>query len=397
MNPAITHERRQFRMPAHLAMQDNGRSPSAPVVVDKITDLTGDRDRERLDITLVTALFELLHPESVAIWACVGEAGRQRWLKRALCSVETGVAVADPAWMDFALLDAMHQHPVREMCLRTQLPQTSVTRPSHTPGAAHWTVLPLVGEQSTSAIVEICSTQPLTAEATRMAMGILKIFQNFQSLLDYSEHDTLTGLLNRKTFDDSFFKVAIASQTESVQFTDSVQLTQHVSNVIANLPNAVETPRAIHVRPRVFLGVIDIDHFKSVNDTYGHLIGDEILLLLSRIMRNTFRYADRLYRFGGEEFLVMMQCASEQEAASAFERLRANTQAYAFPQVGSITISVGFTEVASTDSPNTAFERADKALYYAKKNGRNQVHSHEELVSTSAIAVEEKVGEVELF
>jgi diguanylate cyclase (GGDEF)-like protein len=395
MNSASVHERRKLNLPTHLASPEDERAPSAPAVVDKLTDLTGYRDRERLDITLVTALFELLRPESVAIWASVGEAGRQRWLKRAILSEETRVPVVDPIWMDFGLLDHLHEHPVRMVCLRRQLPQTTVAVSGGPRGIAQWTVLPLVGEQSTTAVVEIRSDAPLTAEATRMAMGILKIFQNFQSLLDYSEHDTLTGLLNRKTFDDSFFKVAIAAQSEAAEL--ALVAPKAVPSSARPLSVAVDAKRTLTARPRIFLGVIDIDHFKAVNDTYGHLIGDEILLLLSRIMRNTFRYADRLYRFGGEEFLVMMQCANEAEAAMAFERLRANTESYAFPQVGTKTISVGFTEVSATDSPNSAFERADKALYFAKKNGRNQVHSYATLVASKQITVEDIQGDVELF
>ena len=80
-----------------------------------------------------------------------------------------------------------------------------------------------------------------------------------------------------------------------------------------------------------------------------------------------------------------------------FERLRANTQGYAFPQVGTITISTGFTVVGTNDAPSTAFQRADKALYYAKGNGRNQVQSHAALIAARAIESETRTGDVELF
>jgi diguanylate cyclase (GGDEF)-like protein len=126
--------------------------------------------------------------------------------------------------------------------------------------------------------------------------------------------------------------------------------------------------------------VLDIDHFKRVNDTFGHLIGDEVLLLLSRLMRTSFRFHDHLYRFGGEEFVVLMRCESEHDAAQAFERLRANVERYTFPQVGRITISVGFTGLRPGDTPQLAFARADKAVYHAKQNGRNRVASHTLLV-----------------
>jgi diguanylate cyclase (GGDEF)-like protein len=148
---------------------------------------------------------------------------------------------------------------------------------------------------------------------------------------------------------------------------------------------------------RHWLGVIDIDHFKSVNDNYGHLIGDEVLLLLSRLMRSRFRFHDRLYRFGGEEFVVLMRCGSEEDAHHAFERLRTGVERYPFPQVGHITVSVGFTEVKIGDTPSGAFERADKAVYYGKTHGRNQVCSHAKLVASGELEDLSVSGDVELF
>jgi PleD family two-component response regulator len=92
-----------------------------------------------------------------------------------------------------------------------------------------------------------------------------------------------------------------------------------------------------------------------------------------------------------------MRCDSEFDAQRAFERLRINTEGYGFPQVGNITVSIGFSELKSADSPSAAIERADKAVYYAKAHGRNQVQSYAELVARGELDVTEKVGDVELF
>jgi diguanylate cyclase (GGDEF)-like protein len=211
--------------------------------------------------------------------------------------------------------------------------------------------------------------------------SILRIYRNFQGLLDYSERDTLTGLLNRKTFDESFLKATSAPPM-------SAAMAQATS------PDGRRHVASSH---RHWIGVIDIDHFKSVNDNYGHLIGDEVLLLLSRLMRSSFRFHDRLYRFGGEEFVVLMRCATDEDARMALERMRTNTNTYPFPQVGSISISIGFTEVKPGDTPSAAFERADKAVYYAKAHGRNQVQSHAELVARGLLDDASKIGDVELF
>lgn len=122
-----------------------------------------------------------------------------------------------------------------------------------------------------------------------------------------------------------------------------------------------------------------------------------MLLLVARILRSTFRFQDQLYRFGGEEFVIMLRCDGEAEALQAFERFRHNMENFAFPQVGRVTVSLGFTEVVPGDTPAAAFERADKAVYYAKQNGRNQVHSQAELVRIGALEDASKVGDVELF
>ena len=115
-------------------------------------------------------------------------------------------------------------------------------------------------------------------------------------------------------------------------------------------------------------------------------------------MRTCFRLSDQLYRFGGEEFVVLMRCRSEADALQVLERLRVCTEQYLFPQVGRITVSMGLSDVRVGDTPSGAIERADKALYFAKGNGRNQVCSYAALVTVGALEDQAvKVGEVELF
>lgn len=236
-----------------------------------------------------------------------------------------------------------------------------------------------VPDRDVVGVIEILSTRRLGTGAQRMVSSVLRIYHNFQGLLDYSERDTLTGLLNRKTFDESFLKVL-----------SDIPVKHEVRHEAEDRRHETATPHYV-------LGVIDIDHFKSVNDRFGHLIGDEVLLLLSRLMRGSFRFHDLLYRFGGEEFVVLMRCDEEIHAGEAFERLRLNTERYAFPQVGRITVSIGFTEVRAGDAPAAAFERADKAVYHAKANGRNQVHNYAALVASGIIQEATQLSDVELF
>jgi diguanylate cyclase (GGDEF)-like protein len=344
-------------------------------LVDHLAELTGFRDRDIVDVTLVSALHDLLNPISVAIYRVVGEGGDERWITRARLGESDAVATADPAWADPESLPRLDQYPAR---VQAMAGETSIVT---MPGALSRSIFPVRTDREVVGVMEIESRVPLRDEDVRMVTSILRIYRNFQGLLDYSERDTLTGLLNRKTFDESFLKATSAPPM-------SAAMSQ------AATPDGRRHAASAH---RHWLGVIDIDHFKSVNDTYGHLIGDEVLLLLSRLMRNSFRFHDRLYRFGGEEFVVLMRCASEDDAHMALDRMRANTVAYPFPQVGSITISIGFTEVKPGDTPSAAFERADRAVYYAKGHGRNQVQSHAELVARGELEDGSKTGDVELF
>ena len=349
-------------------------------VVDHLAELTGFRDRDVMDVTLVTALRDLLSgpTAAVAIYRCVGEPGHQRWLTRARLSAGDAVATADSLWVDPDRLPKLDEHPRRLECLS----QRSVLQQRE--GEEWVTLFPLATEREVVGVLELHTARRLKAEAQRMVTSVLRIYHNFQGLLDYSERDTLTGLLNRKTFDESFLKAVS-------------ELPRHKAAEAVEQDEQGQDRRHSAVHPRYWIGVIDIDHFKSINDRFGHLIGDEVLLLLSRLMRSSFRFNDLLYRFGGEEFVVLMRCEDEEDAAHAFERFRLNTAQYAFPQVGRITVSIGFTQIRGGDSPAAAFERADKAVYHAKGAGRNQVQSHATLVAQGRMAEATHLSDVELF
>ena len=337
---------------------------------DQIAELTSYRDREQLDVALAGALKDLLQPRSVTIQRCVGEGDDRHWLTRARLSSRSAVATADGPWSDLDTLPRWVAGEARGVAYGEQ-------RIVLVPGSPHLTYFPLHGGDVVVGVVEIETLTALDENAQRIVQGVLRIYRNFERLLHYSERDSLTGLLNRKTFDDSFMKA-----------TADLQLPSDLAS----------EGRRVGCNPcGYWVGVIDIDHFKRVNDRFGHLIGDEVLLLLSRLMGRSFRIHDRLYRFGGEEFLVLMRCHCKDDAAQAFERFRSNTELFQFPQVGTVTVSVGFTAVRPGDTPSSAFARADKAVYHAKAHGRNQVCSHDELLVSGMVEDDAKVGDVELF
>jgi diguanylate cyclase (GGDEF)-like protein len=125
------------------------------------------------------------------------------------------------------------------------------------------------------------------------------------------------------------------------------------------------------------VAMIDVDHFKRYNDTYGHLAGDAVLKQVALFIRNTLRQTDELYRFGGEEFVLILPDAGFDAAATVIERCRTTVFERAVPHehndCGRVTICIG----AAVHSPKlndefrTTLDRADQALYWSKRNGRN--------------------------
>jgi diguanylate cyclase (GGDEF)-like protein len=334
--------------------------------LNQVATLTGLRDRDKLDEALAIALDALIRPTAIAVYRTVGDAGERRWVPRAQVRRGRPDPTLSDAWADLNALPLLSDHPLRLAALAGRI----VTSDGQ---GHHATVFPLTPDAATVGVVEVFSDSRLDAAARKLVSAILRINGNVQSLLDYCERDTLTGLLNRKTFDASFFKALPPG------------------------PGVVERRWPDGAARASWLAMIDIDFFKSVNDNHGHLIGDEVLLLLAQLMRSTLRVDDRVYRFGGEEFVAVLQCERETDVAGVLERLRRDTEAFAFPQVGRLTISIGFTPVLPSDSPSSALERADRAVYYAKTHGRNRVCSHSQLVASGRLEAADKVGGIELF
>lgn len=192
---------------------------------------------------------------------------------------------------------------------------------------------------------------------------LLTFYKNLTALLYDTQRDELTGLFNRKTFDQKVYAIA------SEQAADGA-----------------------------CLAILDIDHFKRVNDDFGHLYGDEILLLFAQSMIATFRGADLLFRIGGEEFVIVLKEIDLARALLVLDRFRQRIEDKQFPQVGKITTSIGVSVILPNDYPTDIIDRADKALYYAKSNGRNQVHAYENLVAEGKLTVKKtQSDDVELF
>lgn len=132
------------------------------------------------------------------------------------------------------------------------------------------------------------------------------------------------------------------------------------------------------------MAMIDLDHFKGVNDTHGHDAGDDVLREVSGLLQDICRSTDLPCRWGGEEFVWLMPKTNEEGALVATERLRKLVEAQDFQQAGKLTVSIGLTEARKDESPESLCKRADQALYQAKEGGRNQVKPYRWAKSTSS-------------
>jgi diguanylate cyclase (GGDEF)-like protein len=143
-----------------------------------------------------------------------------------------------------------------------------------------------------------------------------------------------------------------------------------------------EISRAVRLRQHLSMTLVDIDHFKNVNDTYGHLVGDRVLKALAEALSSQSRDYDRVGRFGGEEFVLLLAQTSEHDACKIAERLRGHVASLAIPvddrpdaPTLSVTISVGVTALARGECYELTdlLAASDSAMYAAKQAGRNQV------------------------
>lgn len=228
-----------------------------------------------------------------------------------------------------------------------------------------------------SLLVQMC--EHMSQEAQRLIHGLLKIYTNYLSLLDLSQKDKLTSLLNRDRLYDSVMQLLLCQRRPGV-------------------PDVPESRRADDGKS-YWLAVIDIDHFKSVNDSYGHLIGDEVLIAFARLMNMVFRGEDKLFRFGGEEFVALIEVDRREHAKSTFERFRSNCEEHDFPVIGRLTASLGVVEVGTQQEAADVIEAADQAMYWAKQQGRNRIAFHDELIASGELTPKQlpEPGDIDLF
>jgi two-component system cell cycle response regulator len=334
-------------------------------ILDSLIEMTRYRDRELIAASLVKTLYDFAPAEKVEFYAV--HKAKNPVILNLLARVDANGVSSQPDTPS----RKFSQKPGRAIiqCLEKreivvlEIPGTKKIQ----------LIFPVVDNNGdvTGLLINHCiQTNP---EYLRLAEGVLQLYHNYLSLLEDSQRDRLTGLLNRETFIGEINKI-ISERREKTR--DRI------------FPNS--TRRKFPEEEYTYwMGLLDIDHFKRINDGYGHLYGDEVLILIVRTMQTSFRKEDLMFRYGGEEFIVVLKVPEKKNAESAFERFRCTVEAYDFPQVGRVTVSIGYVQITGNDFPLTVVGRADKALYYAKEHGRNIIFNYETLVEQGELPGDE--------
>lgn len=238
----------------------------------------------------------------------------------------------------------------------------------------------LVNEHQITHYLLVAMPGTLGKADSYLIAGVLEIYRNFSALLKSAQTDELTGLANRKTFETAILRV---SELQRAAYDDYANDKRNRTHKQAD---------------NYWLCAIDIDNFKRVNDTYGHLYGDEVLINIAQIMRIEFREEDLLFRFGGEEFLALIKSPSKESTRVGLERFRKAVESAQFSKVSSVTVSIGVVEIDPSLFHMTLMDYADQALYYSKREGRNQTTFFSELLAKGLARVETfEEGSVDLF
>ncbi|TCV93219.1 diguanylate cyclase (GGDEF)-like protein [Luteibacter rhizovicinus] len=332
-----------------------------------VAEFTHHRDIDALDHSLVLSLAELVTVGSVALCKR-GDDPLHPIESLVVCTrndEDTLVVNAVGAHQDAVLAKSL----IRSMDTLEAISEI-------TPDGVSRLIVPVQRDHVAIGALMLESGEPLDA-IRPLIDGFSRIYGNYIALLNESERDKLTGLYNRRSFEQRLRRLLKSHSERALRQVDERR-------------TAVDDSR-------IWLAILDIDHFKRINDTYGHVYGDEVILMLAQRMRASFRQSDILFRFGGEEFVMLITAADEASVNATLDRFRQHIADHNFPQVGNVTVSIGYALIGEHDYPEIVLDRADKALYFAKQNGRNSVYGYEALTERGELATPMPAGSIDLF
>ena len=201
----------------------------------------------------------------------------------------------------------------------------------------------------------VTSSQTLKKQMDETVSEITTLKKELKGIKHTARTDMLTGLLNRRGFDEALLE----ARQESIHHDTALSI------ILA-----------------------DIDHFKKVNDTHGHLIGDSVLKMLSKLLKEHIKGKDIAARFGGEEFIIVLPETPLKGAFILAEQIRMSLRTMKWTakesgeSIGAITIPLGVAQYQPDEAMESLIQRADNALYFAKENGRNKTMTEQDIATT---------------
>ncbi|RLJ21659.1 GGDEF domain-containing protein [bacterium endosymbiont of Escarpia laminata] len=341
-------------------------------VIDSLAEITRFHDRDLIERSLVKTLAEVVPCKELRLYRVTGEAESLDLLLLAHL-VENKEVSGIPA---------IERHISKALSegIAAAVGEGEVVSLDDDRRGITDTIYPVFNTRNEVFAVLVQFTEISSFELQRLTYGLLKVYSNYLTLLDENQKDKLTGLLNRETL--------------STEVMKQLTLSCHKRKSARSEVNRRSEDEATY-----WLALIDVDYFKKINDRFGHLFGDEVLILLARLLTDTFRDGDLLFRYGGEEFVVILKVFSQKDAVSVLERCLRTVGSHEMPQAGRVTISIGAVEIRDQNGTADVIGSADRALYYAKNNGRNQLHFYEDLIENNLLenAGQPQIGEIDIF
>jgi len=200
-----------------------------------------------------------------------------------------------------------------------------------------------------------------TGEIGMLANAYNQMVENLQNTMA-SKNDLLAEVEKRKSVEKKLKELIVTDELTGIHNRRAAK--EFLQQCIEKVERYDENLSVI---------LLDIDHFKKVNDTYGHDVGDRVLISISQRLKEGIRNVDMVARIGGEEFLIILPQVEKEQAFVLAERLRITIAEYEFDKIKQLTVSMGVAEKESKDTFNSLLKRVDNCMYDSKKNGRNRV------------------------
>lgn len=347
-------------------------------IIDSLGEITRHRDREVIEKSLLKTLSELSPNQEFRLFRVLANENKEVVLGLLAYSINGYVETSG------FHVERYELHPDIKQLALSVIESKKIEQLTDANHKLSHIIYPSLDQynEAFAILVHVCG-EGFELDVSRFVFGLLKVYSNYLALIDDNQRDKLTQLLNRDTMDREITRILIINGGSYAALAAGIPIKRRKDGLA------------------YWCGVLDIDHFKAVNDNFGHLFGDDVLILIARKMQQIIRgERDLLYRYGGEEFVIILQAADLDEAKKAFNRLRTNIAQHEFPQVGTVTVSIGIVQITNQSGSTEIIGQADQALYYVKEHGRNKVCCYEDLLRDSLIEIPEQNidrGEPEFF